>query len=348
MRNNLWKKISVIGVFCVMIFSSFLFVSCDGENYSKADVDNVYSSIVDDYCDARGYIDIQINASKVVQADVLSEDKYYIFPYVLDNYVNYASGLVFSVAKRQNGIMFSLINFSQKQLNDIYSKFSNVLSCLKSIDEVKTIYENSDGYLRYHDLINSYYNLIDKLYSLNDSFSEYYFAPLYSSNFTSSNLTKAVLSDIFWFELHSLSKVSYVYDLKNYLVDESEGYVTTWYNNSTILESFMSDTSELLSTLLLNNDLTLGITTINKSAVAQIINNMLEYKNTFKRDYNNFILATEGSFFKNYIYSTNKTSYIESCSTFEKSKINLINTFILGRYEGFMGGIRLAITNMNV
>jgi len=348
MKRGLFKKVSIFSVFCVMIFSALFFTACDGENYSKADVDSVYSAILDDYCDSEGYINIDINASKVVQTEAVSDDKYYIFPYILDKFVSYSSGIVFSVASRKNGILFSLGDFSQDELNDIYAKFGAVLSSLKSLDEVKTIYENSNGYLQYHELINSYFNLIDKLYSLSGVFSNYYFEPLYSSDFEASNATKGALSDVSWFELYTLSKVSYNYDLKNYVVDESEGAVTTWFNNSSVFKNFANDTGELLTALLTNSDLSYGVSSANKTSLAEIVSNMLGLKSTFERDFNNYILASEGTFFEEYLLATNKTSYLENCSIFERSKINLINEFILGTYEGFMSAMRLSIYYMNV
>ena len=331
-----------------MMFSSLLFTACDQENYSKADVDSVYSAILDDYCDNKGYIDIDIDASKVVQADAVSDDKYYIFPYILDNYVSFASGIVFSVSSRQNGILFSLSEFSQDELNVIYAKLSNVLTSLNSLYEVKNVYENSNGFLQYHELINSYYNLIENLYSLSGSFSQYYFNSLYSSDFSVSNVAKGSLSDIFWFELFSLSEVSYIYDLKNYVSVDGDGEVVTWFNNSRVLKTFVNDTSELLTALKLNNDLSYGTTSINKTTLAGTISNMLDLKSTFERDYNTFVSASNGSFLGEYLKATNKTSFLENSSNFDKSKFNLINGFILGRYESFMSGIRLSKNNMNV
>jgi len=348
MRINFFKKISIFSIFCVMMFSSLLFTACDQENYSKADVDSVYSAILDDYCDNKGYIDIDIDASKVVQADAVSDDKYYIFPYILDNYVSFASGIVFSVSSRQNGILFSLSEFSQDELNVIYAKLSNVLTSLNSLYEVKNVYENSNGFLQYHELINSYYNLIENLYSLSGSFSQYYFNSLYSSDFSVSNVAKGSLSDVFWFELFSLSKVSYIYDLKNYVSVDGDGEVVTWFNNSRVLKTFVNDTSELLTALKLNNDLSYGTTSINKTTLAGTISNMLDLKSTFERDYNTFVSASNGSFLGEYLKATNKTSFLENCSNFDKSKFNLINDFILGRYESFMSGIRLSKNNMNV
>ncbi|NCB48128.1 MAG: hypothetical protein EOM55_00635 [Clostridia bacterium] len=348
MRNNIFKKISVIGVFCVIIISSFLFCACNEENYSKADVDTIYSAILDDYCDTKGYIDININASKVVHTEAVSDDKYYIFPYILDNYVSFSSGLVFSVASRQNGILFSLGSFSQKELNDVYAKFSNVLTSLNSLDEIKNIYENSDGYLQYDELINAYFVLIDNLYSLSDSFSDYYFDSLYSSNFSASNVAKGSLSDLFWFELFSLSKVSYIYDLKNMNSIESEGEVVTWFNNTRVLKTFVNDSADILSALKLNNDLSYGTNLTHKTNLAGIISNMLDLKSAFERDFNNFVIASSGFFLNEYLNATNRTSYLQNCSEFENSKFNLINEFILGRYEAFLSGIRMSKYNINV
>lgn len=348
MRNISFKKISVIGVFCVMILSALLFTACDDKNYSKADVDSVYSAILDDYCDNKGYIDINIDTSKVVHADAVSDDKYYVFPYILDKYVSFASGIVFSVASRQNGILFSLSTFSQDELNEVHAKFSNVLSNLDSLGDIKSVYENSDGYLQYFELINAYINLIDNLYSLSESFSNYYFDPLYSGDFTASSVAKGSLSDVFWFELFSLSKVSYIYDLKNYVPSEAEGEVVSWFNNSRVLKTFVNDTADLMTALKLNGDLSYGTTSAHKTTLAGIISNILDLKVTFERDYNNFVQASSGSFLGEYLIATNRTSYLENCSNFDKSKFNLINEFILGSYEGFMSGVRLSNYNMNV
>ncbi len=346
--NKFWQNTFVVLIFCVLAFSSVFFVACGERNYSKQDISAVYSAILDDYCDNNGYIKISIDADKVIQEEVLSDDKYYIFPYILDNFVQYSSGVVFSVAHRQNGITYSLSKFSQKQLNDIYQKLSSVNAKLKNVDDIKKIYEKSDGYLRYNDLVNAYFDLIDGLYALSGSFSDYYIKPLYNSSFSQTDVAKGALSDIFWYELFSLSKVSYVYDFKNYTADETSGFVATWFGETDLLGQFMNDTADILSTLLSNGDLSYNLSTQNKTRLAEVVTNLIEFRGVFERDFNNFegIIGTLD--FKNYLNSASRESYLQNCPDITRSKFELIDRFIIGIYESFMGGIRVSATNMNV
>lgn len=346
--NKTLKNFSVFVVFLVMMVSLVFLPACDTSCHSKADIDDVYSTILDDFCDSKGYIAIGVSSSKVVQTTNVSDDKYYIFPLLLDNYVSYASGAVFGVASRQDGILLSLNGFSQDELNDVYDGFSSVLASLQSLDEVKSVYENSNGRLRYQDLINAYFDLIDKLYSLSDTFSSCYFEDTYTGNFTETVVEKGSLSDIFWYELEVLSKVSYRYDLQNYVVDESDGAVVEWYDSSTVLKSFMLDTADLLSALKVDGNLAQSITTSNKTTLTQLVNNMFDGQNAFEENYNSYVSALANFDLSDYLVATNKQSYLQNCTYREQGSFSIIVEFLNGRYSAFMSAVSSAISKMNV
>lgn len=347
MKKGFFKKFSFLFLAFVLMFSFVFLVACDDDNRSKADVKSVYDTIAQTYCNSQGYFYLPISPS-VVQAEVAADDKYQIFPKILDNFIDYASGAVFSLAARQNDFDLALSSFSKEQLNIVYDKFSQVLIRLKSLEKVKSVYENSDGYLLYNELVCEYFYLIDALYSLTDSFSVFYLNKFYLPNFTVDAINSASVSTVLWGQLYSLSKVSYVYELKNYLVDEGEGAVENWLYATDELRPFIVSVSSLLDALKVNGNITQYTSSSNKTSLSERLNNMLSLKKAYDNEYDIFLSCVTKVNLKEYLSAPSRSSYLKNASTFEKSRILLIQQFLTGRYRAFTDGLSMSITLLNL
>lgn len=347
MKNKFFKNFTLFSLSFLFVFSFIFLTACGDDNQSKIDVKNVHAAISEKFCNPQGYLSISISPS-VVQADVAADDKYQVFPKILDNFVDYASGAVFSLAFRSSDFDYALSSFSNEQLSQVHSKFSKVLSHLESLDKVKSVYENSNGHLQYNELVCQYFHLIDALYSLTDSFQAFYLSGLYQPNFTANTITKTSISNVLWLKLYSLSKVSYFYELKDYVVDESDGAVENWLFATEELRPFIYSASDLLQALKTNADLTQGISSEKKASLAERFNNMLSLKNAFENDFCIFLSSAKGVNLKEYFSAPNQLSYLENLPTFERSKFSLIFQFLSGRYRAFADALSSSTTLLNI
>lgn len=347
MKNKFFINFSVFSLTFLFAFSLVFFSACGGNDRSKIDVKNVYAAISERFCNPQGYLSISISPS-VVQAEAAADDKYQVFPKILDNFVDYASGAVFSLAHRPSDFNLALSSLSNEQLSQIHNKFSRVLSRLNTLEKVKSVYENSDGHLQYNELVCQYFQLIDSLYSLTDSFSAFYLSKLYSPNFTVNSITKISLSNVLWLQLHSLSKASYIYELNDYVVDEAESAVENWIIDTVELRPFIYSVSDLLQALKTNADLTQGISFENKTSLAERLNNIISLRKAYENEFKIFLCAAKEVNIKEYLSAPNHLSYLENISAFERSKFSLIHQFLSGRHRAFTDGLSNISTLINI
>ena len=332
------KKFALI-LICILSFGIFFFTGCNETNYTKEDVENLYSSIIDEYGDDDGLLNLGIDISLVVEGGIINQDKAYIFPLVYNKYISCASGVCFGSSQRQGKtLIYSINNFEQEEINEIYNKLIRVRESIKSFVSAKYIFENSKGNLYYMETIETLNTLISDLYSLNDSFSEYYFKYFYTDFSQESVLAEGSLKDFMWYQLCSISKVSFEYELKTFKMSNPYGEIETWFANTQLIKDFIA-ISERAINYLKNDNLLAGVFENNKALILDILKNIQYEMSGFESEYSLFLRALNNVNIREYFTSVNQDAYKESLSNLEKSSFEIIDSFIEGRYTGFMEGL---------
>ena len=151
------KKIFLSTILCLILcVCSLGLFGCNEINYSKEDLDTLYTSIktgetTSQFFDGENLV-VSFDTEKV---SLTSSDKGYIFPLVYNTYLTTSSSLLSEIIKRVGSLSTLANNFSQSQINSIYNKLSDVKKRLNYLAQSKLIYEISNGNLHYKGLINS-------------------------------------------------------------------------------------------------------------------------------------------------------------------------------------------------
>ena len=334
----------------ILCFCSFGLFGCGASDYSKDDLDSFYTAITttnkttSQFFDG-DYLKVDFDSEKINISN--SQDKSYIFTLAYQHYLKSSSNLLSSVIDRAGGrISYVVRNFSQKQLNTIYDKFSSVKDALYSLAESKKVFEISDGNLHYKNVIASYNSLINRLYDLNNTFANYYFG--YSStgaDFSTDELTDANVRDMLNYQLLKISKVSFEYELLNFMFSNPLGETSTWYDSTTYLKNYVLLAKSTFTILNNSEDLASHIGS-NKTKVLPIFENMQIQEKEFDHEYSNFNQSVNTFNVKAYFASTNKAAYISSCSTKEQSSYEIIRNFLTGRYSAYTTGLTEVLNYM--
>ena len=342
------KKFSMFLV-CCLLLSAIFFSACNEVNYSKDDVENLYQSIMTTYGGDNNMLDVSIDTSLVIgENGDETLDKSYIFSLCYNPYIFSASGLVFGVAARQESptLRYAIQYFNQEEINNVYLGLNDVKVALDEFSNAKTVFENSLGELYYQETVDSLNNLINKLYDLNDDFSRYYFNYFYTDFAEETVLYDGSLKDFMWYELCSISKVSFKYELLNFVPSNPYGEINTWFNSTTILRNFVLSSAEIAEQLTKRN-LVSGITQIEVANILSVLKNIQAEMESYEKEYDLFTESLSRVNLKDYFSATNKEAYIESLTNLEKSSFNIINNFIVGRYAGFIEGMEKILVNLS-
>ena len=224
------KKFITICILFVLSLSVFALTGC-GTNYTPNDINSMYKEVLTYVGDEQGFLQVGVNTEKVVQETSLQNDKAYIFPLCYDNFLSAEAGLFFGVASRQEkDITYTLRKFTQDELNKTYEKLKAVRDASMSVASNRSIYESSNGNLKYRELVVSCNVLIERLNDLNDTFSPIYFDH-YFSGYMAGELSDGELKDVLFYDLQVLSQVAYDYELKHFEFSNPYGEIKTWYDN---------------------------------------------------------------------------------------------------------------------
>ena len=341
------KKIYFTFLCLILCFCTFGFVGCGDANYTKADIDALYTTMktsekTKQFFDGN-YLKIEFDDEKLT---LDATDKSYIFPQVYNYYLISSSNLLSTVVDRVGKISYVVKNFSQDKLNNIYTKMSAVNSSLKNIAEQKFVYETSEGNLHYKNVISSYNSLINNLYSLNKTFASYYFVDsMGKADFSKTSLTDSNVRDMLNYQLLNISKVSFNYELLNFMYSNPLGEIATWYESTSSLKNYITLSISTLNKLKNTNDLASHIGT-NSTSVLNLFASMQKQEKEFEQEYNNFYKSVKAFNVKEYFSSPNKGAYIENCSDKEQSYFNIINNFLNGRYLAFTSGLNDVLSYM--
>ena len=168
--------------------------------------------------------------------------------------------------------------------------------------------------MHYKNVIGDYNALIDSFYSLNDSFAEFYFVDgIAKTNFITEELSNNNVRDMLRYLLLQISKVSYRYDLLNFVYTNPLGEVKTWYNATTYLKEYVNVCYQTLIDLSNANDLALSISP-NTTEAKVVFGSFQDQENQYKNEYNLFLRALQNFDVKAYFNSNNKQAYLQNIS----------------------------------
>lgn len=321
------KLFSILCLLAVCLCSLSLF-ACSGDKTSS-DIISLKNNILENYGN-NGYISITFNEN------VNTLDMNDIFPDVLDKYLTYSSGMFFDNAKFQGDNFGNILNkFSAKERNELYKNLQAVKDNLDSLKNTKTIYEESFGNLKYQELINKYYTVIDSCYSLSENFYNAYSNAFNLDLSNVNNVNHNAVSVAVWQEVARTSKVSYNYNVRCYTPTLPYGSCDAWYvsNNARPCKLFVETTDNVVMKLTSHHDLDELVEITSKTDFATVFGNLQNNSGAFLNEYNNFITAINGVNLNEYFLAVNKTNYVNSLSAIEKSRFNVINRFFAEYYD---------------
>jgi len=337
------KRFFVLLLCMVLIAVSFCFVGCGDKNYTKEDIDSLYSSMKTNESTSQFFDGNYFKVTFGSQIDTSSSDKSYIFPAIYDCYLASSSGLLSGVVDRVGKMSYAVKNFSTPQLNDIYKKLSLVNSSLIKFANNKAIFETTNGNLHYKYVVSSYNDLIKSMYSLNDSFANYYFVDNVGKvDFSKTSLSDSNVRDMLRYQLLKLSRVSFNFEVLNFVASNPLSDINDWLNSTSTIKNFVTNANTTLNRLSNTENLASHIGS-NASKVLEYFVNMQVQENEYNREYNSFIVSVQNFNVKAYTASTNKYAYLENCSYQQQSNFNIIKNFLLGRYTSYI----VALTNIN-
>ncbi len=330
------KKCLIFIAVCLFSFS-LLFFGCNDTNYSAKQVDSLYNEILLNHADSLGFLNVYIEDDDIQQVSPVENDKNYIFDLFYEDYVSASGGLFFGVGQRQGkSIEYALKNFTNEELNQVYSKLIVVRDCLNVFNDVKYVYQSSYGNMYYEEVILQYNKIIVALNDLNDVFSNYYLQDYYSNFQYQNNVSDGVVKDVIWYGFSLLSKTVYKYDVENFTFSNPYGEVNSWYNNTLILKNYINLYNSVV-TKLKKTDITDNI--FYKEQILEVLKSLLNDSNNYNKSYELFLKAINNVSLKEYLQQPNKEIYFETISNLEISYLNYIDNFILNRYSSMFNGL---------
>ncbi|MBQ3048174.1 MAG: hypothetical protein IJD48_04090 [Clostridia bacterium] len=347
------KKIILSVILCFLLILTPLVASgCNNNQYTMHDIDKLITTMKTDQDTQQFFVDnankpngkeyfinVKFDSTKISQT---STDKGYIFPAVYSYYLDCASGLFFNVVDRwekNTSQIFS--DFSAEQINVLYNKLNEVYNKLKELSISKFVFEKSDGTLHYKNVIADYNALIDAAYDLNESFAKFYFVEgIAKTDFQKEDLSNSNVRDALRYILLQSSKVSYKYELLNFIYKNPLGEVNSWYEETSCLSPFiqvckktllgLSDNSDLGKRIIANDDVVY---------VKLLFSTFFDQEPQYQNEYNMFTDAVNNFDVKAYFNIKNKEAYLQDCSKIEKSSFNIMQNFLTGRYKAVVNSM---------
>lgn len=325
-------------IFAFIISLSVICMSgCDnGDNNSFA-VTSVASRIVNDYASG-GYVTMNIDIEKVRDASVAQDkDKSYVFTAIYKNFLDMSSGLFFNYFKRNNYSQSAFDIFTKNQNINLESRLNEVESALSSLKKEKTIYEDSDGNLRYKEVVNCYNVAVDKMYNLN-----YYFAGIYfkAINFNLQEYTAlsslgSKLNDYLWYQICQMSRVAFGYEVINYVYSNPFGDMTEWYNRSTYTQEVLETANPMVQKLKTTQDLGQALPASGSANALAILKNIDAEEYAFLSNYSTFVYAKNLLDIPSYLKldsDSEREAYLSRCSVTDRSRFNIVFNFLNNSY----------------
>ena len=325
------KFLSFVLCFSLIVCSLFFVSGCKQKDYSKEDVSTLYTSMKSGDNTKQFFENDKIKIT-FNDIDMSESDPGYIFELVYDYYLQSASGFLTSILNRVGSITYAIKDFNQSQITDFYNKLYQVKTKLEDFYVSKTIFESSEGKLHYKTIIADYNGLLSALYSLNNTYSNYYFSTVGKVNFTTDELTNGNIRDFLWKQLLSLSNVSFKHELVNFVPSNPIGEVkNSWYENTEYLKNYVNLCKRALMVLNSSGDLSLLLGS-NSDNAKSIFARFQSQEKSYLLELGIFNNNLSSFNFKQYFSSQYKNAYLQNCSLKEKSAYNIIYNFLDGQY----------------
>lgn len=338
------KRIFCI-VFAILIsISALSLVGCQDKDASSSRVAAIAAGITSSYADASGYISVDIDIDKVRDHSVsIDKDKSYVLTSVYEPFLLMSSGLFFTYFK-QNGSSSECFDiFTSEQKKELNSRLSDVKSTLDALNREKYIYETSEGRLRYKEVVKCYNLAIDRLYNLNFYFADIYFVGAFDlSSATSLTSLGDKFNGYLWHLVSLSSRVSFGYEVLNYVYSNPFGDMTGWLEKSVYTNEAKSTLSPIISRLKNTEDLAGSISSASSTALLEILKNIRSKESMLRKNYSTFVYAKSLVDMPTYLsFDTEsaRESYLARISSMDRSRFNVMFDFMQGSYSALMSAM---------
>lgn len=325
----------------MLCFGAVVLSACNESTRSGAEVYALYTEMKTGNT-TDGFLKVQIDTDKVVpEGTLVNEDKAQVFGGVYAYYLDCATGFLFSVFERKGNADF-LGQYSGEQLNTLYNKMNSAYSTLNALKDEIYVYEMSDGMLNYKQVVSKYNLLIDKFFDLSFYFADLYYSKNNSNLSSFSTLTACgtSLNDFLWYELCVMARVSFGYELINYVYANPLGDITDWLDRSIYVKSSIDVTERLSSKLKAHNDdLVDYLSNTGMSAAFETLCNIQNGRENFLKAYNTFLYAKHSVDLKTFLgYETQeeRVQYFNSLSIEQRSYFRIVFNFLQDDYDGYL------------
>lgn len=322
-----------------------------GGGKTKEEVNTLFGEIYAKYT-TDSLLSVAVDTSKVVPAgEEVSSDKAYIFPVMYEKYLTVASGFVFDIARRQEGSLVVDANkFSNKQCEQIYNSLEVLKSSLSNLSKEIDIFEKSSGNLHYKELIEAYNVAVKSSFDITKTYSLYYFENNPQNFSSTENLSNNTIRNMVWWMLSAIGEVSFEYEILNQSYQLPYGEILTWFRDTQTVYDFCSLSSKAIRILKSSADIFAKISPEKVVQTQEYLNNLLQNKTKFDREYNLMKKACDQINIKEYLKldtDEEKQSFAHSLSLSQQSCLRILNDFMDIRYTASYEGMDKVILNID-
>lgn len=336
------KRKSLLVIFLIVVISIFIFPGCNERNYTKEEANAVYKSILNDYGDSFGYIDLEINLLNEEE-----EPKKDIFSLCFRHIIDCAEGVFFGGTQRQNKTLLTVIsNFSQEEVNKVANNLNNLKSALDKWYATKVVFEDSRGKLLFQELVTCYNRVAESLFRLNEDFEASYFSRFGKDFSTTLGLTQNLVNDYLWWQVCRYSEIVYNYELKNM---KFEGpFDESWWRG-TNLKKFVNNVgretggnSRFIDKLKSVSDFNNRISEEERKTMQSLLSNMQKESSLFNKSFSLFMDCINDVNMQSCLKAINSgtfEAFLEGESNLNRGKFEIIDNFINGIFSSYVTGL---------
>ncbi len=340
------KKRIICIVFAILLsISTVSLVGCQRGEDSSSRVASTASSITTNYADSQGYIEINIDIDKVRDPSVsVDKDKSYVLTSVYEPFLQMSSGLFFSYFKRNGSTSECFDIFTNEQKSVLNGRLVDVKSALDALSREIYIYESSEGELRYKEVVKCYNLAIDRLYNLNFYFADIYFDRIGFdlSSVTSLSSLGYKFNDYLWYLVCLSSRVSFGYEVINYVYYNPFGDMTGWLEKSVYTNECKSILSPIISRLKNTDNLADSLSSVSSTDMLDILKNVRSKENMIRKNYSTFVYAKSLIDMPTYLsFDTEsaREAYLDRISSMDRSRFSVVFDFMQGSYSALMSAM---------
>ena len=322
-----------------------------GGGKTKEEVNTLFGEICAKYT-TDSFLSVAVDTSKVVPTgEELASDKAYIFSVMYEKFLTSASGFVFDIARMQEGnLVVDVNNFSNKQCEQIYNSLEVLKSSLDNLDQEIDVFEKSSGNLHYKELIEAYNVAVRSSFNVTKIYSSYYFENNPQDFSRVENLSNSSIRNMTWWMLATLSEVSFEYEVLNQSFHLPYGEILTWFRDTQTVYDICSLTAKASRILKSTADVYAKIPSIHVAQTQEYLNNLLQDKSNFDREYKLMRQACTQINVKEYLKldtDDDKEAFTLRQSSSQQSCLRVLNNFMNIRYAGAYNGLNQIILKID-